>query len=172
MHRSFAAGAPSTEAEGVLMDESEVWELLDELSDLIDQGKPSFGNSSRRSIDADQALSIIDAIRNILPDELQEARRIVHTRDDIVASAEQEADRIIDDAEQQAVTIASEQEVVRLAQQEADRIVAEAHDKEVDMRYGSFQYADETFAQLENNLNKLLDNVARCRDSLNRNNPA
>ena len=107
--------------------------------------------------------------QDALPRELVDARRIVHTRDDILAAADQEANRIIDDAEKQAATIASEQEIVRLAEQERDRVLADAQEKELDLRYGAYKYTDDVFAQLENNLNKLLDNVARCRQSLNEN---
>ena len=151
------------------MDESVVNGYLDELADMIERGKPALGNANRRTVEVGPILNLIDDIRDALPVELREARRIVHTRDDMLAQAAQEADRIIDDAEKQALTIASDQEIVRLAEQEHDRIVTAAHEKEMDMRYGSFKYADDTFAQLENNLNKLLDNVTRCRQSLNDN---
>jgi len=154
---------------GFPMEESYIFGLLDDLADLIDQGKASFGNAQRRTIDANRALDIIDEIRDTLPRELVDARRIVHTRDDILAAADQEANRIIDDAEKQAATIASEQEIVRLAEQERDRVLADAQEKELDLRYGAYKYTDDVFAQLENNLNKLLDNVARCRQSLNEN---
>ena len=63
----------------------------------------------------------------------------------------------------------SEQEIVRLAEQERDRVLADAQSKELDMRYGAFKYTDDVFMQLESTLNKLLDNVTRCRQSLNEN---
>ena len=151
------------------MEESYVMGLLDELSDMIERGKPSLGNSARRTIDANVALDLIDEIREGLPRELMDARRIVHTRDDILAAADQEANRIIDDAEKQASTIASEQEIVRLAEQERDRVLADAQSKELDMRDRAFKYTDDVFMQLESTLNKLLDNVTRCRQSLNEN---
>ena len=50
---------------------------------------------------------------------MAKSRRILKERDELMASATAQADSIIADAQQQALTIAGEQEIVRLAQQQA-----------------------------------------------------
>jgi cell division septum initiation protein DivIVA len=149
------------------MDESVVIGMFEELSDLIDSSKPTLGNSQKRTIEIGPILDLIEEIRDAFPPELSEARRIMRSCQELIDSANEKANNIIADAEKQAATIASEQEVVRLADQERDRILTEAADQERDMRYGSYEYADGVFAQLEVNLDNLLQNVSKCRARLN-----
>ena len=54
-----------------------------------------------------------------------------------MASAAAQADSIIADAQQQALTIAGEQEIVRLAQQQADDIRDRAQQYERETRYAA-----------------------------------
>ena len=83
------------------------------------------------------------------------------------ASAAAQADSIIADAQQQALTIASEQEIVRLAQQQADDIRDRANQYERETRYAAEDYAEQVFTHLEENLKSLTGTVARCRQQLN-----
>ncbi len=149
------------------MDESVVIGMFEELTDLIEASKPTLGNSQKRTIEIGPVLDLIEEIRDAFPPELSEARRIMRSCQELIDSANDKANNIIADAEKQAATIASEQEVVRLADQERDRILTEAADQERDMRYGSYEYADGVFAQLEVNLDNLLQNVSKCRARLN-----
>ena len=59
------------------MDETGVLALLDELSDLIEDGKPALGNRDKRQIAVGPALDIIDEIRQSFPVEFSTARQIV-----------------------------------------------------------------------------------------------
>ena len=82
-------------------------------------------------------------------------------------NAEAEANRMIEDARSQAITIASEQEIVRISQQQADTILADARELERQTRAGAEDYADEVFGHIEQSLDTLLNNTRRCRDRLN-----
>ena len=97
--------------------------LVDELEGLIEEAKTPFGkNAQMKVIDADVFFNILDEIRMSYPEEWQKSRRILKEREELMASAAAQADSIIADAQQQALTIAGEQEIVRLAQQQADDI--------------------------------------------------
>lgn len=97
--------------------------LVDELEGLIEEAKPPFGkNAQFKVIDADVFFNILDEIRMSYPEEWQKSRRILKEREELMASAAAQADSIIADAQQQALTIAGEQEIVRIAQQQADDI--------------------------------------------------
>ena len=124
--------------------------LVDELEGLIEEAKPPFGkNAQFKVIDADVFFNILDEIRMSYPEEWQKSRRILKEREELMASAAAQADSIIADAQQQALTIAGEQEIVRLAQQQAD------------------DYAEQVFTHLEENLKSLTGTVTRCRQQLN-----
>ena len=118
--------------------------LIDELEGLIEEAKPPFGkNAQFKVIDADVFFNTLDEIRMSDPEEWQKSRRILKEREELMASAAAQADSIIADAQQQALTIAGEQEIVRLAQQQADDIRDRAQQYERETRYAAEDYADE-----------------------------
>jgi len=149
------------------MDETGVSQLLDELSDLIEEGKPALGNKDKRQIDAGVAHEIIDEIRQHFPVEIAEARKILREKDDLLADAEMEGNQIIEDARNQALVIASEQEIVRIAQSQAEQILREARENERQVRAGAEDYADNVLAHIQSTLETLSDNVHRSRERLN-----
>ena len=149
------------------MDEAGIEELLDELAERIENSKPVLGNSQKRQVEIGPVFEILDEIRDILPEELRQARIIVRDRQGMIEAAEIDANRILEDAERQADQIASEQEIVRIAEAKATDIVEEAMMREREIRVGAEDYADQIFANLETNLDNLLKNVTRCRARLN-----
>lgn len=148
------------------MDETGVLGLLEELSILLEDSKPVFGKNNLRQVDI-AAFDIMDEIRDLFPAEFSQARQIVRERQSLLDDAEVEANRMIEDARSQAITIASEQEIVRISQQQADTILADARELERQIRAGAEDYADEVFGHIEQSLDTLLNNTRRCRDRLN-----
>lgn len=159
----------NTGAERLNMDETGVLGLLEELSILLEDSKPVFGKNNLRQVDIVAAFEIMDEIRDTFPTEFQQARSIVRERQSLLDDAEAEADRMIEDARSQAMTIASEQEIVRVSQQQADTIMADARELERQTRMGAEDYADGVFAHVEQSLDTLISNVQRCRERLNAN---
>ena len=147
------------------MDETGVLGLLEELSILLEDSKPVFGKNNLRQVDIAAAFDIMDEIRDLFPAEFSQARQIVRERQSLLDDAEVEANRMIEDARSQAITIASEQEIVRISQQQADTILADA--RELERQTRAEDYADEVFGHIEQSLDTLLNNTRRCRDRLN-----
>lgn len=151
------------------MDETGVVGLVEELSILLEDSKPVFGKSNMRQVDISAAFEIMDEIRDIFPSEFTQARQIVRERQALLEDAEDEANRLIEDARSQAMTIASEQEIVRISQQQAETIMADARELERETRAGAEGYADEVFGHVEQSLESVLSQVKRVRDRLNSN---
>ncbi len=93
------------------MDETGVLGLLEELSILLEDSKPVFGKTNLRQVDIAAAFEIMDEIRDTFPSEFSQSRQIVRERQSLLDDAEAEANRMIEDARSQAMTIASEQEI-------------------------------------------------------------
>ena len=110
------------------MDETGVLGLLEELSILLEDSKPVFGKNNLRQVDIAAAFAIMDEIRDLFPAEFSQGRQIVRERQSLLDDAEVEANRMIEDARSQAITIASEQEIVRISQQQADQNADHAAD--------------------------------------------
>ena len=151
------------------MDETGVLGLLEELSILLEDSKPVFGKNNMRQVDIAAAFEIMDEIRDTFPNEFSPARQIVRERQSLLDDAEAEANRMIEDARSQAITIASEQEIVRISQQQAEAIMADARELERETRAGAEDYADEVFGHVEQSLDNVLGQVRRVRERLNSN---
>lgn len=147
---------------------TDIMDLIDELEAVINESKNSLvGGGQRKIVEVDAVYEIIDEMKSSYPDELRSARRTLKERDEMLQAAEVEANRIINDAKEQALIIAGDQEIARLAQQRADEIMEQAREMERETRFGAEDYADQVFAHLEENLNKLSASVSRCRERLN-----
>ncbi len=137
---------------------SNIESFIEELEDLINNGKAPFsGGGSKKIIESDAAYEILDDIKSALPEEFQKARRILRERDEILDSAEEEANHIIRDAEDKANTLASEQEVVRLANNMAEDVRRRADEEAREIRYWAENSAEQTFAQLEEQMRAVIE---------------
>ena len=137
--------------------------LLDEIEQIIDESKsPLTGGRNMKIVDSAE----IDEIRDRFPQEFADSRRIVREEQDMLDRAQQQADSIISDAQQQAVILAGDQEVVRLAQQQADQIRDQASQYERDTRYNAESYADSVLANLEDHLHSMAGSVQRVRQTI------
>lgn len=145
----------------------EIISLIDEIEDIVQSGKTPFtGGQTKRIVEAEEILSILDEIRDRFPQEFNDARRVLKEQNEIIIAAQNQANAIIADAQQQAMILAGDQEIVRLAQQQADDIRMQAQNYERDTRYNAEEYAEYVLAQLEENLKSLTNQVARVRQTL------
>ena len=153
---------------------SELEALIEELEDLINDGKsPISGGGNKKIIESSQAYEILDDMKNALPDEFKKARRVLHDRDTMLNEAEEEASHIVQDARDHAAVLASEQEVVRLAINQAEEIRRDAEKDAREIRYWAENSAEETFNRLAGEMEQfiettrgMLEQVAYCRNLL------
>lgn len=145
----------------------EIESLLGEIEQIVEEGKTPFtSGGSKKIVDAQEIYEIIDEIRARFPQEFADSRRIVREEQEMLDRAQQQADSIIADAQQQAMILAGDQEVVRLAQQQADQIRDQASQYERDTRYNAESYADSVLANLEDHLRSMSGSVQRVRQAI------
>jgi cell division septum initiation protein DivIVA len=143
----------------------DVLALIDKLDDLVHNARPVPLTDQVR-IDREAIYELLDEMRSTIPEEVKQARWIVKERQEMLAEAKREAERILTDAREKATQTASEQEVVKRAEREAAQIVEEARLREREVRLGAEDYADEVLGTLEINLGKFLAAVQRGREKL------
>jgi len=139
--------------------------LIDKLDDLVHNAKPVPLTDQVR-VDREEIFDILDQMRATIPEEIKQARWIVKERQEMLAEAKREAERIIKEGKEQQVELVSQQEVVKLAEREADDIIDEARAREREIRLGAEDYADEILNTLEVNLMKFIAAVRRGRERL------
>ncbi|GGI06450.1 hypothetical protein [Egicoccus halophilus] len=109
---------------------------------------------------------LVADVRDALPDELTQARRILRERDDILERARADAEHIVEDAREDAARLVSHEQVVRSADRTADQVVEEAREQARQMRLEAEDYVDAKLANFEVVLQKTLTAVEKGRQRL------
>jgi len=139
--------------------------LIDKLDDLVHNAK-AVPLTDQVRIDREEIYEILDQMRATIPEEIKQARWIVKERQEMLAEAKREAERIIKEARDEQTRLISNEEVVKQAERQADEIIEEARAREREIRLGAEDYADDILNTLEVNLTKFTAAVQRGRDRL------
>jgi hypothetical protein len=81
-----------------------------------------------RMVRARELEQLVERMRINVPSSIRESERTLQERDRLMAEARAEADRIIQQAKQQAMEMLSERSLVATAQSEAERIIIESRE--------------------------------------------
>src|SRR4029453_7915105 len=166
-------------------DNMDVLVLIDKLDDLVHNAK-AVPLTDQVRIDREEIYDILDQMRATIPEEIKQARWIVKERQEMLAEAKRESDRILGEAREQAVREASQTEsgrsgggartkavregsqteIVKLAERQAQEIVEDARRQARETRLEMEDWADSILSTLEVNLDKFLGAVRRGRERL------
>ena len=139
--------------------------LIDKLDDLVHNAK-QVPLTDQVRVDKEEIYDLLDQMRATIPEEIKQARWIVKERQEMLAEAKKEAERIVKDARERQEHLISNEEVTKAAERAAEDIVEEAQAREREIRLGAEDYADEILNTLEINLSKFIAAVQRGRDRL------
>ena len=139
--------------------------ILDELIDIVATAK-SMPLSSSVMITRDEALELLEAARDELPEELRRARRLLKDREEVLATARREAADIVEDARVQAERMVQRTEIVRQAEHRAIRIVEDAESESRRLRHEAEDYVDQKLAGFEIVLDRTMKTVRAGRERL------
>jgi hypothetical protein len=145
----------------------DVLELIDELHDLVHSAKQVPLRAQVR-VDAKKVHDLLDQMRSTIPDEIKQAQRIVIEREEMLAEAKREAERIVKEARERQTQLVAEHQLIRQAEREAEEIIENARAREREIRMGAEGYAAEILDTLELNLSKFIAAVQRGRERLRR----
>ncbi|MEV5550006.1 cell division initiation protein [Streptomyces sp. NPDC052309] len=143
----------------------DVQKKLDEITAMV-SGARAMPMSASCVVNRAELLSMLEELRAALPDSLAQARELIGDREQMVAQAREEADRIIESAHAERGSLISDTEVARRSQAEADRILAEARKEAEEVRAEADDYVDSKLANFEVVLTKTLGSVGRGREKL------
>jgi vacuolar-type H+-ATPase subunit E/Vma4 len=134
--------------------------LLDQLEEVLGAGS-RLPLTSRTLVDEQEILDILDQIRVSIPDELKAARRLTQDREQVVADAHAEADRILRDADAQVAERVAEHSLVRIAEQRAADIEDRALRQATDIRREADAYAYKVLQKLREQIAQVAQTVDR-----------
>jgi cell division septum initiation protein DivIVA len=139
--------------------------LLDQLEEVLGGGS-RLPLTSRTLVDEQEILDILDQIRVSIPDELKAARRLTQERDQILADARAEADRILRDADVQAAERIAEHGLVHAAESRAADIEDRAMRQAEDVRREADAYAYRVLQKLRDQVGQVAQTVDRGMSEL------
>ena len=143
-----------------------VEELLDLMEETLEAGSAVPFASSKRVVDVDRMRDIIDEVRNNMPDEVRESKKIVNDREQIVKNARIEAEGIIQQAEERALTLVSEQEIVKRSQQRAVEILSAAQTQAKELSRNATVYCESILKNSEEVLTRSVSDIKNTRMNL------
>ncbi len=147
------------------MNEMNIEVLLAQLEEMIRVGKKPFMGSGK-IIDDMAALKLVDNIRQALPNSIAEARVIIQEKDEILNDARANAEDILVSAEREANRILNESEIIKQAQSQAIKIVDDATNYANNIVDQSYRQIAEVMNNTEYYLRQTLDDVTASKQDL------
>jgi len=129
---------------------------LQQLEELIKEAK-SMPLSSSVLVSREDVLQMVTDMQEALPEEIKQARWIVRDREDLLAKARAEGDRIITAAQEEQRRMALKEAVATRAEEEAEQILHDADERTQTMQREAEDYVDGKLAQFEISLRKILE---------------
>lgn len=140
--------------------------VLDELEAIFEDASSVPMRKGRAVVDRADLLDLLDELKRSLPAELSEAETVRRECGAVVAAAEEEARRIVEDAHRRADELALETELYRRARRRAGEVIERAEGYAEEVARGSEVYRDRVMGQLENWFEDSLVSVAESRQEL------
>ena len=109
-----------------------------------------------RGVNEDEVSSRIQQLREAIPEELTQAKKIILERDSVLEVAEIEAQRIVAEAHAKAEQSSTEHRLVQDARQKADTLVRRAKREAAGLRSDADEYVFDSLSDLQAELNRLL----------------
>ncbi len=145
----------------------DILELLDRLEALVNEGwRIPF--TVKTVINEVAFFEIIDKMRVSVPQELRRADELLENRESVMAAAAADAERIREEAREQAARLLDEHEIIAAARAEAERIRAQGQMDAEKARIGADEYALDALSDLEARLSALLRTTSNGLASLKR----
>lgn len=132
---------------------------------LIDQLEAAINNgwhiplTSDVIVNEEELLRILDEMRSRIPQEVQQAKRLLQEKERVLAQAREERERIVALAGEEAARLTEESEITKAAMVRAQTIVERAKRDAETIRKGADDYVVEVLSNLQQQLEQVLRTV-------------
>lgn len=142
--------------------------LLEEIDSVMQEvrdAKP-VPLSASAMVNKKSLLSKLEVMRRNVPDELQQARYVMQDRDGMMSGAQGEIDKLRQQVYAERDQLLSRTDIVIAANEQAERIIEDARVQAGQIKAEAEDYVDNKLASFEVVLQKTMSAVTRGRDSL------
>src|SRR5580700_9871091 len=117
-------------------------------------------------VSREELAELLQAALQQMPDELRQARWLLKEREDFIAEKSREADVLLEEVRVQAERMVQRTEIVRQANHVAQRILDDANEEARRLRHEVEDYADQKLASFEIVLDRTMKTVRAGREKL------
>jgi Fe2+ transport system protein B len=139
--------------------------ILHQLLDVVAAAK-SMPLSSSVMVSREEVSSLLQAALAALPEELRQARWLLREREEFMAERTREAEALMDEVRAQAEHMVQRTEIVRQANSVAQRILDDANEEARTLRHQAEDFVDQKLAGMEIVLDRLTRTVQAGRARL------
>jgi Fe2+ transport system protein B len=147
------------------VDESGIEATLHKLLELVANAK-SMPLSSSVMVSREEVTSLVQAALAALPEELRQARWLLREREEFMAERTREAEALMSEVRAQAEHMVQRTEIVRQANSVAQRILDDANEEARALRHQAEDFVDTKLAGMEIVLDRLTRTVQAGRAKL------
>lgn len=140
-------------------------DLVRQLEEMIRSAR-NMPLSSSALVDRQSVLDVVEMLKRSIPEEIARARAVIRDRDEVVARAQQQGERIVERARQQREHLLAQTEIIQAATTEAQRLVADAQGVAERIRAEAERYVEGKLATFEVVLQRTLAAVEKGRQRL------
>ena len=142
---------------------NEVESLITAIYDMIQDAKALPLGADKCIIERDRALDILDEITARMPTELEDARKIVRSREQLVSQARSEAAAILQDAQRRAAEMVEAdtvyQQVLAKSREEAEKTTRQL----AELKASANAYMDHALGDTEAVVAEALEQIRQTR---------
>lgn len=140
-------------------------EILDEMDNILLEAT-AVPFTDKKIVEENEFIRLMDELRDRLPVELADAKRLIGDRQRILEDAQREAALIVEQAKLHGNRLTEESVITKQAQEQAHEVLAEAQRNARELQNDAMAYAEDVFRHLETNLNRALEVVQQGKNDL------
>jgi vacuolar-type H+-ATPase subunit H len=146
---------------------ADILALVDRLEAVVNQGwRIPF--TTKTAIHENEFFEIIDQMRVSIPEEIRRAEALLQAKENVMAEAAADAERLVEDTRRKAERLLDEHEIAAAARSEAESIRAQAQRDAEEVRKGADDYVVGALSDLESRLSSLLRTTSNGLSKLQR----
>ena len=132
--------------------------LVDRLEALVNSSR-RVPLSSRVMIEEEELLALVEQLRQTIPAEIKQGKRLLQDRDRIIESAQSEADKIVSMARERAEYMINQDNVYYMAKERGEQVLTDAERDASATRQEIEEYAVAVLGNLAHQLQSQLHQV-------------
>ncbi|MBO5353493.1 MAG: hypothetical protein J6J42_07695 [Lachnospiraceae bacterium] len=142
------------------MSQNRIEQLIEELYEYIEDCKPKGFSTTQVVVSKEEIYDILDEMKLRIPDEIRQCAKVIQNKNQILAAAEERAEKIIEDAKRQAEMLVQDDEIVRQAflkaqemvsrsSAQADQLYRESNEAAEQITMSALDYTNKMLAAVE-----------------------